>query len=250
MNGALDRLAGSTRLSLMNTPPTPPATKTGNAIPWRRIFLGLGLIAGLAAVYGALWSSGMLEVLLDRDAMEAKITAFGFWGPLLVIALIATAIVLSPIPSAPIALAAGAAYGHTLGTLTIIIGAEAGALIAFAIARLVGRDVLRRWFGERLNLGLLNSQNALTGIVFLSRLLPFISFDIISYAAGLTPLKPWRFATATLAGIIPVSFLLAHVGGEMASGETERTLYAVLALGILTLLPIAVRYIQRRRDKP
>ncbi len=249
MSGVLDRLAGSTRLSLMDTPPPPPTNKTANAFSWRRVFLGLALIAGLAAVYWGLSSTGTLDILLDRDALETKILALGFWGPFAVITLIAAAIVLSPIPSAPIALAAGAAYGHTLGTIYIIIGAEAGALAAFAIARLVGRGVLSRWFGDRLNVGLLGSQNALMGVVFVSRLLPFISFDIVSYAAGLTALKPWRFAAATLAGIIPVSFLLAHFGGEMASGESRRIMFAVLALGALTLLPFAVRYLQRRRDK-
>jgi hypothetical protein len=43
--------------------------------------------------------------------------------------------------------------------------------------------------------GLLGSQNAMTGLVAALRLIPFVSFDIVSYAAGLTPLKhgvsPW-----------------------------------------------------------
>ncbi len=74
--------------------------------------------------------------------------------------------------------------------------------------------------------------------VFASRLLPFISFDLVSYAAGLTPLAPWRFACATLAGIIPASFVLTHFGGEMASADARRITLAVLALGALTLAPI------------
>ena len=136
------------------------------------------------------------------------------------------------------------------GTIYIAIGSEAGALIAFGIARLVGYDVLRRWFGERLSLGLLGSQNMLMWIVFVTRLLPFISFDIVSYAAGLTPLAMWRFAAATLAGIVPVSFLLAHFGGEMASMDSRRIMIAVLALGALTLAPIAVKlWLDRRRAR-
>jgi len=83
-------------------------------------------------------------------------------------------------------------------------------------------------------------------IVFASRLLPFISFDVVSYAAGLTTLTLWRFALATLAGILPASFLLAHFGGEMAAGEVDRILYAVLALGLLTGIPLAVHYVRRR----
>ncbi len=74
--------------------------------------------------------------------------------------------------------------------------------------RLVGYEVLRRWLGKRLSLGSLTSQNALMAAVFASRLLPFLSFDLVSYAAGLTPLTSWRSALATLAGIILASFPL------------------------------------------
>jgi uncharacterized membrane protein YdjX (TVP38/TMEM64 family) len=82
--------------------------------------------------------------------------------------------------------------------------------------------------------------------VFLSRLLPFISFDIVSYAAGLTSLTLWRFAAATLAGIIPASFLLAHFGGELASDDSHRILVAVLALGVLTGLPFLVKALRSK----
>ncbi len=87
------------------------------------------------------------------------------------------------------------------------------------------------------------------GIVFASRLLPFISFDLVSYAAGLTVLSFWRFAVATLAGILPASFLLAHFGREMASGETTQIMIAALVLGGLTLLPVAIGLLRRSRGR-
>lgn len=144
----------------------------------------------------------------------------------------------SPIPSAPIALAAGAAYGHVWGTVQIVIGAELGALIAFGLARVLGHDVLRRVFGDKVDAGLLGSQTALTATVFASRLMPFVSFDMISYAAGLSRLHAWRFALATLAGVIPASFLLAHFGGEAVSGDLGRATWAVLGLGLVTAVPL------------
>src|SRR5690606_24130721 len=106
-----------------------------------------------------------------------------------------------------------------------------------------GHVTVHRWFGDRLSVGLIGSQNALTAIVFISRLLPFLSFDVVSYAAGLTLISPWRFAIATLAGVAPTSFLLAHFGSEMATGETDRILCSTLALGALTVIPIAVKLI-------
>jgi uncharacterized membrane protein YdjX (TVP38/TMEM64 family) len=170
-------------------------------------------------------------------------------GPLAIVALMILAILVSPIPSAPIALAAGALYGHTWGTGYIALGAELGALLAFGLARLVGRDALQRWLGSRLPKSRLGSQGSLMLIVFLSRLLPFISFDVVSYAAGLTALAFWRFALATLAGILPASFLLAHFGGEMATGELDKMLYAVLLLGLLTGIPLAVHFLRERKHR-
>ena len=176
--------------------------------------------------------------LMDREGLDALVARAGIWGPLLIIGLMTVAVVASPLPSAPIAMAAGAAYGHVWGTVQVVIGAELGALIAFGLARVLGHDVLRRVFGNSVDAGLLGSQNALTWTVFASRLMPFISFDIISYAAGLSRLHAWRFALATLAGIIPTSFVLAHFGTEAVSGDPGRTTWAVLGLGLITGLPL------------
>lgn len=203
----------------------------------------------LLAGYLLLRDSGWLERLRDGDALQLWLQQLGVLGPLLIIGLMALAIVMSPVPSAPIALAAGAAYGHGEGTVYVLIGAELGAVIAFFIARLLGVDVTRRWLGSDLKEGWLSSyrarQNALMGIVFVSRLLPFISFDIVSYAAGLTALSFWRFALATLAGIIPASFLLAHFGAELTAADSGDVAFVILLLGLLTLLPLSVNLYRR-----
>lgn len=196
---------------------------------------------GLAAAALLVWYPAFfsdLSEFFSRENIEAMVARAGFWGPVLIIGLMTLAVVASPIPSAPIALAAGAAYGHTWGTIQVVIGAEAGALIAFALARIMGRDVLRRWFGDRLDAGLFGSQNTLTAMIFASRLMPFVSFDMISYAAGLSCLHAWRFALATLAGIIPASFLLAHFGNEVAAGDMGTATWLVLLLGLVTGAPL------------
>ncbi|MEQ6887917.1 TVP38/TMEM64 family protein [Halomonas sp. CS7] len=209
----------------------------------RRLLCGVGLLVAFLATSLLLWRTGTLETLLTGDTLEEAVMRLGPLGPVLVIGLMTLAIVISPIPSAPIALAAGAAYGHAWGTLYVAIGSGAGALIAFSIARLMGYDALRSWLGVRPTPNLLHrfigSQNALMVAVFATRLMPFLSFDVVSYAAGLTPLKAWRFAVATLLGIIPASFLLAHFGDELTSSDLRRAGLTVLALGTITLLPLA-----------
>jgi uncharacterized membrane protein YdjX (TVP38/TMEM64 family) len=194
------------------------------------------------------WALTEALSLLDRARVAELVARAGIWGPVLIITLMTFAVVASPIPSAPIALAAGAAYGHLWGAVQVVIGAELGALIAFGLARVLGHDALRRAFGDRVDAGLLGSQTALTATVFASRLMPFVSFDMISYAAGLSRLHAWRFALATLAGIIPASFLLAHFGGEAVNGDLGRTTWAVLGLGLVTGLPLLWVATRRNRD--
>jgi uncharacterized membrane protein YdjX (TVP38/TMEM64 family) len=187
--------------------------------------------------------------LMDGEHLEALVARAGLWGPVLIVTLMTVAVVASPIPSAPIALAAGAAYGHLWGTAQVVIGAELGALIAFGLARILGHDVLRRVFGDRVDAGLLGSQTALTVTVFASRLMPFVSFDMISYAAGLSRLHAWRFALATLAGIVPASFLLTHFGGEAVSGDLGRATWAILGLGFVTGLPLLWVAMRKRPEE-
>ncbi|MEK7435345.1 MAG: TVP38/TMEM64 family protein [Pseudomonadota bacterium] len=215
-----------------------------------KLLAAAALLALLGGTYWLLHDTGALATIMDGAALHDQVRQLGAWGPLLVIGLMVLAIMLSPIPSAPIAMAAGAAYGHVWGTLYVLLGAEIGALFAFGLARWLGGETMRRWFGDRLSVGLLGSQNALMGIVLISRLLPFISFDIVSYAAGLTVLSFWRFALATLFGIVPASFLLAHFGGEMITGESDRIMISVLALGAITLIPLAVKLVRDRLRRP
>jgi len=201
---------------------------------WSAAFLVLGVVA--------IWTSGALDAFteVDREAIRVWIHAAGVWGPALIVLLMTVAIVATPIPSAPIALAAGAAYGHMVGTVLVLAGAEIGAVAAFLIARFLGRSALHRWLGHKIDSGLFGSQNALTILVFGSRLLPFISFDMISYAAGLSAIHVWRFALATFAGIVPASFLLAHLGSRAMNGDAATAGWTAALLGLFTLVSAGI----------
>ena len=121
----------------------------------------------------------------------------------------------------------------------MVIGAELGAVIAFLIARWLGYEAVRRWSGADRMMSYLSrerSQLWLMAVVFVSRLLPFVSFDAVSYAAGLTPLSFWRFALATVVGIIPVSFLLTYAGKKLSTANLATI---SLVLIVLVALPLA-----------
>jgi uncharacterized membrane protein YdjX (TVP38/TMEM64 family) len=227
----------------------PPAVKTHHpSNSSRRSAVALAALLMLLGAYVILFFSGMLDDLVHPDTLRAWILALGVWGPFSVIGLMTLAIVMSPLPSAPIALAAGTAYGHTLGTLYVMLGAELGALLAFLIARYAGRSVVERWFGPIVVERLEGSQGTIMVIVFVSRLMPFVSFDAVSYAAGLTPLTAWRFAVATLGGILPASFLLAHFGAELSTADARSVEVVLLILGLGLVMALIVRLVRQSRS--
>ena len=217
---------------------------------WPKIVAASLLILAGVLAYAFLRESGLWARLASEDQLQEWLAEVGAAGPFLIVGLMTLAIVFSPLPSAPIALAAGAAYGHGWGTLYVALGAELGALLAFGLARVLGQSALTRWLGDLPSNSLLNrfmhSQNGLMFGVFATRLMPFLSFDVISYGAGLTPLVTWRFAVATLAGIIPASFILAHFGDELASGDLKGAGITLLALGSITALPLVWKGLPRR----
>jgi uncharacterized membrane protein YdjX (TVP38/TMEM64 family) len=208
----------------------------------RQIYIMAAVLLLALVGYGVLVQSGSLAFFQDEQGFQAWLTRLGLWGPSAIVLLLTIAIVWSPIPSAPIALAAGAAYGHIWGALYVLIGAELGALVAFSLSRRFGYRLIKRWLGKRSLPTWSRSPDKLAWLVFVSRLLPFVSFDVISYAAGLTSLSIWRFALATLAGIAPASFLLAHFGSEMLSGNTQRIVIIGLLLIGLAAMPFLLYF--------
>jgi SNARE associated Golgi protein len=55
--------------------------------------------------------------------------------------------------------------------------------------------------------------------VLLARLLPFTAFDLLSYAAGLTPLRLGPFLVAPAIGMTPATFLMAWAGDLGGAGS-------------------------------
>jgi len=184
--------------------------------------------------------AGWIDMIADPAKLLTTLQSDNQDGSAAVIiaGLMAMAIVFNPIPSAPIALVSGAIFGHTWGTVYIVIGALIGAIIAFFIARLAGREIVSRFTGKISAPSWIGTQNSMMITVLISRLVPFISFDLVSYGAGLTSIRLWRFSLATFFGLMPASFVLAHFGSEMTAENLNESMSYIFGIGILIMLPV------------
>ncbi len=175
-----------------------------------------------------------LETWLDRS---------GYLAPLALIAMMGVAVVVSPIPSLPFDIVAGRYFGPLLGTLYSATGALIGAAVSFQIARWLGRELLERYLGGHINFCATCSDRLVARIVFLSRLLPVVSFDLVSYGAGLTKVSFRVFCLATLLGMLPLTFLYNYFGTVRVYGPVMTIL---LGAGMVVSFFLIPRWIEQK----
>jgi uncharacterized membrane protein YdjX (TVP38/TMEM64 family) len=185
------------------------------------------------------FSGPLLLDLTDPKKFIEFVRNSGAIGPLVIIFTLVIAIVFSPLPSAPIAMAAGAIYGHVEGAVYVFIGSLLGSSVAFGITRVLGFNISIKWLEKSFPNWRVGGHRRLMLLIMLSRLMPFISFDLVSYAAGITALSYGRFLFATAVGILPASFLLAHFGAEAMK---QSLLINVVIVGVLVSGALLWRY--------
>ncbi len=80
--------------------------------------------------------------------------------------------------------------------------------------------------------------------VLIARLLPFVSFDFVSYFAGLTSMSFKGFMIATGIGQLPATIVYSYVGG-MLTGGAKMLVTALLILFALAALAVLARQLYR-----
>lgn len=198
-----------------------------------------GLLALLGGGYLSITSVDM-EQLLQPDKLIKYLDTLGELAPVGFILMMALAVVVSPIPSLPLDLAAGIAFGPMMGALYAVIGAEIGAILSFLIGRALGREALSRLLRVNIVFCEKCTDHQLMGLIFLARLLPIFSFDIVSYGAGLTNMSLKAFALATLVGMIPPTFALTTFGGSLVTVEWPLILSGLALTGLFLFLPAVI----------
>jgi uncharacterized membrane protein YdjX (TVP38/TMEM64 family) len=198
---------------------------------WLLIALALVLLAG--AIY---WLWPRLSFFADQQALRAWVASLGAWGPLAIIGLHLTQVLLAPIPGQGIDAASGYLFGPWWGTLYSLLGAVGSSLIAFGLARRFGRPVVERLVAPDAldRLDKLGRERG-PALFFLIWLFPLSPDDLACYAAGLTPM-PWaQFFVLVVLGRLPGLFTANWVGANadrLSTGAWIALVAGVAALGL------------------
>ncbi|NET35032.1 MAG: TVP38/TMEM64 family protein [Cyanothece sp. SIO1E1] len=179
--------------------------------------------------------------LLTPEGLQRVIHNSGLMGPLIYIGVLALSVVICQIPGVPLAIAAGTIWGPLTAGIYSVIGGFLGALIAYLLGQTLGRSTLKALTGKVVYFSKDQGETYIGWLIFITRLLPVLSFDLISYGAGMTGLSLPIYASATLLGMVPSTFLLTYVGSAFTIGAGLGIAFAMVFLVVLVGLPWAIQ---------
>jgi uncharacterized membrane protein YdjX (TVP38/TMEM64 family) len=244
----------------------------------RRLAPVVVVLLVMALVFAMGWHRFLsLETLVrHRAAIEGFVAAHYALAIAAFIGVYVAAVALSIPGAVLLTVAGGVLFGWLVGGLAAIVGATIGATLIFLIARTAcGEFILRRAGPLAAKVAQGFRADAFNYLLFL-RLVPVFPFWLVNLAPALVGVRLGTFVLATALGIIPGTFAFALVGAGLdsvilaqesayrdclAGGHagcrldfalsavvTPQLVAALVALGIVALIPVAVRKWRARAD--
>jgi len=224
----------------------------------KRILLGLLFLSIICGVAWSYRTGSIMKVLLDPKIESPTRLAqiqdyFHGWGPVapaVYLLVVVVEVILAPIPGTLLYLPGGLIFGWLVGGSMSLAGNVLGAGIACHITRAIGRQRIERYL-ERPALQKYLAVIEARGlwIVFLLRLNPFTSSDLVSYAAGLTRIPIWKVMTGTFGGMAPLCFVQSYFSQEIFTAF-PRLIYPAILAGAGYLIFVAYIVRQLARSQP
>jgi uncharacterized membrane protein YdjX (TVP38/TMEM64 family) len=248
--------------------------KDGAKFRWRRLIPLVVLACVSLAVFAMGWHRQLSfgNLLRHHDELRSLIAAHEAGALAAYVALYIAAVALSLPVGAYISMAGGMLFGAVIGGIAAVIGASIGAVLIFLIAKsALGEQLVRRAgpAAEKIAQGF--REDAFSYLLFL-RLVPAFPFWLVNLVPALAGVRLAPFAAATAIGIMPATFAFAFVGSGLESGIsaqkaayesclaagrdgcrlafhagdafTPQLIAALVALGLLALVPVAVKRIK------
>jgi uncharacterized membrane protein YdjX (TVP38/TMEM64 family) len=269
-------VGSSGALIVTKSPQNRPAE--GSSGSWFVRLLPLAVLAALAVLVFAMgWHRALsLEALVRwRSELDAFVQSHYPAALLGYVGLYIAVVALSVPGGLLMTISGGVLFGWLAGGIAAVIGGTIGATLLFMLVRYALGDFVRRRLGPRLSaLAEGFREDAFHYLLFL-RLVPVFPFSLVNLAPGLLGVRLSTFVAATAIGVIPATFAFATFGAGLDSvvaaqeaahraclaaarsdcrldfslkaALTPQLFAALSALGLVALIPVAVRRWRSRR---
>jgi uncharacterized membrane protein YdjX (TVP38/TMEM64 family) len=171
------------------------------------------------------------DLFRNPQLIKTQVLSWGAWGPLGFMLLYAFGPSLL-VPGAVMTVAAGLAFGTVWGSVYSVVGADIGALIAFAAGRFLGKGFVTSMFSGRF--GDVLDKIARNGfqIILYLRVFPIIPYNALNLLAGASPIRFRDYFWASMIGMVPGTILFAFLGNELWHPTSPRFMLALALIAV------------------
>lgn len=185
------------------------------------------------------WFNNVFVMFASGDFSKIKefMAQYGIYAVAISFFLMILQSIVAPLPAFVLTFANANLFGWWQGAILSWSSAMAGATLCFYIARILGRDVAEK-LTSKAGLEQIDEffEKYGNNTILICRLLPFVSFDYVSYAAGLTSMSFCSFFVATGIGQLPATLVYSYVGGFLTGGARMFMLGLLIMFSIFTLI--------------
>ncbi len=171
----------------------------------------------------------------SREAVQVWVSRWGRWGPLAMISLNATQIVVAPVPGYLVQVMAGYLFGFPWGGVYALMGMLLGGTVTMMLTRTLGRPYVTLMVGEKRIARLEGKVHAESWVLWIVLFLGPVG-DTPFFLAGLTHVPVWRVLLVALFTRGPFVFIEAAVGAglmevsiPLAAGLTTAIVFLAIA---------------------
>ena len=223
------------------------------AVRKRRLFqrsLTIGILVLIMAASVMVyihWGEAAIDFFSDPLRVRAMVSRHPVSSRLIFFFANFMQVVIAIIPGEPFELAAGYAFGVVEGTLICVAAIYAASILIFLLVKRFGRPVIELFFEpEKIDqVRLFRKPGQLNVLMYILLFLPGTPKDILTYLAGLTPMR-------LPAWLIIISARLLSVVTSTVSGGllgAQNYLYAVAVFALTAVVALAGILMYNRLNK-
>ena len=222
--------------------------KSKSRIP---LYISLFIVVALISSYFAIsdvqqFFDTAWEVLTSDNEERIKdwVNNFGWYGPIVIVLAMILQMFLIVVPTILLMVVSILAYGPIWGSLIILVAVFAASSVGYVIGHYFGQTFVLKLLGNKTETKIENFIEEFGfWAVVITRINPFLSNDAISFVAGILNMGYWKFISATILGILPLTILIAILG------KTTERLESGLLIGSIISLALFIIYYYWKKNK-
>lgn len=222
--------------------------KTQNSIEEKRMnYIKIAVIIAIAV------ASFFVVRNISLEEIKTWVLGHGAWAAVIYIAtFVVLPIFFFPVPV--IVLAGGTIFGLFQGALYTMIGVLINTPIMYFIGRFLLKDFVHNFVDNHMSEKLRNAlkstnQKVLALVLFIIRLSPIFSYNLVNYISGVTEIKFLPYILTTIAGVLPGVIVFINIGENVLNVGSKEFFISLSFLLVLVVISAIISKIFLKNEE-